>query len=165
MVSLLKTDHRANGQSRAQSLLVFRSAGQARRIWVRDRQKAYFKISNRDPHDQRELADLCKIPKFGVYPGPILDEIQSLKKHQCQRPAIHIFLNKFFKFLNGCMFFNICPISTKLMDFVKLGVFFLTTWVIMHWLVPSPPRFETSQWYPTYLVAPLCDWLKIFTLF
>lgn len=43
MVSLLKTDHRANGQSRAQSLLVFRSAGQARRIWVRDRQKAYFK--------------------------------------------------------------------------------------------------------------------------
>ena len=92
MVSLLKTDHRANGQSRAQSLLVFRSAGQARRIWVRDRQKAYFKVSNRDPHDQRELADLCKIPKFGVYPGPILDEIQSLKKHQCQRPAIHIFI-------------------------------------------------------------------------
>ena len=92
MVSLLKTDHRANGQSRAQSLLVFRSAGQARRIWVRDRQKAYFKVSNRDPHDQRELSDLCKIPKFGVYPGPILDEIQSLKKHQCQRPAIHIFI-------------------------------------------------------------------------
>lgn len=93
---------------------------------------AYFKVSNRHPHDQRELSDLCKIPKFGVYPGPILDEIQSLKKHQCQRPAIHIFLNKFFKFLNGCMFFNICPISTKLMDFVKLGVFFLTMWMIMH---------------------------------
>ena len=79
MVSLLKTDHRANGQSRAQSPLVFRSSGQARRIWVRDWQKAYFKVSNRHPHDQRELADLCKIPGVGVYPGPILDEIQSLK--------------------------------------------------------------------------------------
>lgn len=131
MVSLLKTDHRANGQSRAQSLLVFRSAGQARRIWVRDWQKPILRFQT-DTIMIRELADLCKIPKFGVYPGPILDEIQSLKKHQCKRPVIHIFLNKFFKFLNGCMFFNICPISTKLMDFVKLGVFFLTMWVIMH---------------------------------
>lgn len=79
MVSLLKADRCANGQSRAQSLLVFRSAGQAGRIWVRDWQKAYFKVSNRYPQDQRELADLCKIPKFRVYPGPILDEIRSLK--------------------------------------------------------------------------------------
>lgn len=131
MVSLLKTDHRANGQSRAQSLLVFRSAGQARRIWVRDWQKPILRFQT-DTLMTRELADLCKIPKLGVYPGPILHEIQSLKKHQCQRPAIHIFLNKFFKFLNGCMFFNICPISTKLMDFVKLGVFFLNMWVIIH---------------------------------
>lgn len=94
MVSLLKTDHRANGQSRAQSLLVFWSAGQARRIWVRDWQKAYFKVSNRHPHDQRELADLCKILKFGVYPGPMLDDIQSLKNISASvRQSIYFLIN------------------------------------------------------------------------
>ena len=30
-----------------------------------------------------------------------------------------------FKFLNGCILFNIGPINTKLKDFVKLGVLFL----------------------------------------
>ena len=57
-------------------------------------QKAYFKVSKRHPHDQRELADLSKIPKFGVYPGPILDEIQSLKNISASaRQSIYFLIN------------------------------------------------------------------------
>ena len=34
-----------------------------------------------------------------------------------------------FKFLNGCILFNIGPIDTKLEDFVKLDVLFQNIWV------------------------------------
>ena len=93
--------------------------------------KAYFKVSNRHPHDQRARRSLQN-SQIGCLSRANIGRDTIIKKTSVPAPGNPSFLNKFFKFLNGCMFFNICPISTKLMDFVKLGVFFLTMWVIIH---------------------------------
>ena len=66
-------------------------------------------------------------------------------------PTSHTFVSKFFKFLNGCILFNIGPIDMKLEDFVKLGVLFpnIWSWVvnpIIHALIPRPSRYEIWQW-------------------
>ena len=46
-----------------------------------------------------------------------------------QRPDGHTFLCKLLTFSNGCIFLTIGSIYTKLGDFVKLGLYFLTMWI------------------------------------
>ena len=56
-------------------------------------------------------------------------------------------------FSNGCVLLNIGSIYTKLGDFVKLGLHFMTMWSnsdqsanpIIYRLVPSPSWFEIRQ--------------------
>ena len=55
--------------------------------------------------------------------------------------AIHFFVN-FDRFSNGCISVKTTLINTKLVDFVNLGVLFLTLWSVVDYpiidrLVPS----------------------------
>ena len=67
-----------------------------------------------DPHSQKENTEIRKIPKFGV----------NRNVRIC--PDFHIFLCKFFTFLNACISVKTSPINNKLGDFANLCVLFLT---------------------------------------
>ena len=49
---------------------------------------------------------------------------------------------------NGCILLTIGSIYTKLGDFVKIGLHFITMWInIIYRLVPSPLQFEIRKMY------------------
>ena len=54
------------------------------------------------------------------HPDALSDSVDSVRK------AIHFFVN--FDILNGCIFLTIGSIYTKLGDFVKFGLRFMTMW-------------------------------------
>ena len=66
-------------------------------------------------------------------------------------------------FSNGCILLTSWSIYTKLGDFVKLGLHFMTMWIcgsivanpIIYRLAPSPSRFENRQWVSISMHA--CD--------
>ena len=79
-------------------------------------------LTTQDPHVQKEHTALYKILKFKNLVRNVW-----IAGHLSGNPYISL---QILKFLNGCILFNIGPINTKLMDFVKLGVLFLNIWVL-----------------------------------
>ena len=95
-------------------------------------------LTTQDSYIQKEHTELHKILKFCVNCAIIEQDtaIQTIKNlptnvwiagHLSGNPYISL---QIFKFLNGCILFNIGPINTKVKDFVKLGVLFLNIWVL-----------------------------------
>ena len=97
-------------------------------------------LTTQDPYILKEHTDLYKILKFRVNWANIkqntaVQKLQNLVTNVwiaghlsgIRNPYISL---QILKFLNGRILFNIGPISTKLKDFVKLGVLFLNIWVL-----------------------------------
>ena len=95
-------------------------------------------LTTQDPYILKEHTDLYKILKFRVNWANIKQDtaVQKLQNlvtnvwiagHLSGNPYISL---QILKFLNGRILFNIGPISTKLKDFVKLGVLFLNIWAL-----------------------------------
>ena len=72
------------------------------------------------PHGQKERTEMHKIPTKKCM------AIRTLSEHSV-RMAIHFFVN--LTFSNGCILLTIRSIYTKLGDFVKLGLHFMTMWI------------------------------------
>ena len=95
-------------------------------------------LTTQDPYILKEHTDLYKILKFRVNWANIKQDtaVQKLQNlvtnvwiagHLSGNPYISL---QILKFLNGRILFNIGPISTKLKDFVNLGVLFLNIWAL-----------------------------------
>ena len=92
-------------------------------------------LATQDPYIQKEHTELYKILKFRINWANIEQDtaIQKLKNlvtnvwNLSGNPYISL---QIFKFLNGCILFNIGPISTKVEDCLKLGVLFLNILVL-----------------------------------
>ena len=93
-------------------------------------------LTTQDPYILKEHTELYKMLKFRVNWANIEQDtaIQKLKNLLANlwiaghlsgnvRKSIHLLAK--FRLLNGCILFNVGPISTKLDDFVKLVVLFL----------------------------------------
>ena len=88
------------------------------------------------PHSQKEHTEIHKIPKFGANQASFDLRYSDLKKSKLtkkcmasgrcvgQRPDDHT-----LTFSNGCILLTFGSIYTKLGDFVKLGLHFMTMWL------------------------------------
>ena len=96
-------------------------------------------LTTKDPYIQKGRTELYKILKFRADWANIEQDtaIQKLKNlvtnvwiagQVSGNPYIS---SQICKFLNGCILSTIGPINTKLKDFVKLCVLFLTIWVFL----------------------------------
>ena len=75
-----------------------------------------------DPNSQKEHTEIHKISKFGVNQASLteIQRFKNVKVSDSVRMAIHFFVNfGIFKWSN----------YTKLGDFVKLGLHFMTMWI------------------------------------
>ena len=92
-----------------------------------------------DSHSQKEHTEIHKIPKFGVNLASF--EIQRFKNVNITKemygiwtlcrttsgwPYISLLI---LTFTNGCILLTFGSINTKLGDFVKLGLHFMTMWI------------------------------------
>ena len=94
-------------------------------------------LATTDPHCRKVHTEIHKIPKFGVYQARYSDLKTSKFTKKCMAirtlcrtasgwPYISLYI---LTFSNGCIFFTIGSIYTKLGDFVKLGLHFMTMWI------------------------------------
>ena len=82
-------------------------------------------LATTDPHRQKEHTEIYKIPTSGVNQA----SYSHLKTSKLQRNVGSSGHFVMLTFSNGCILLTIGSIYTKLGDFVKLGLHFMTLWI------------------------------------
>ena len=84
-----------------------------------------------DPHSQEEHTEIHKIPKFGVNRGSFDCDTAILTK-KCMASGLCVGQRRdghTLTFSNGCFLLTLGSIYSRLGDFVRLGLHFMTMWI------------------------------------